>query len=182
MRALPSSLLLSFALFVNAHAADEPTPALDNCAAGHPGEFAAEHASGPAAREALQARMQARLGQLGLSGTQQQDLQALVALYAERLQSILQLGADDRRKLLLTSPLDPDYGTLTNRVSQSAATAAADTVNTLSELQRTAFDLLTNEQQDRMLVLRAAQFEKLKTCAEAKRAAEKDRAGPPRAP
>lgn len=136
-------------------------------------EFTADH-------EAMTARVEAELAQLGLSDTQKQDLATLAQLYGERLQAIASRGHSDRQQLLELSPLDPDYTTLTNQVSQESAAAAGEVVNVLSELQRTAFLLLSNEQQDELLRLRAEQRQKLQQrMAEKKAAMDAKRAARP---
>lgn len=113
------------------------------------------HAEHRAAAAELRAQFEADVNSLGLSPTQRQDIGELVRLYADQLGRIARRGEAARAELLALSPLDPDYDTLTNQVSQGAAAAAAAAVNTLSELQRQAFLLLSNEQQDRFLELRA---------------------------
>ncbi|MEE4186071.1 MAG: hypothetical protein V2J12_09915 [Gammaproteobacteria bacterium] len=131
-----------------------------------------------AAAAEFRAQLEADLNALGLSATQKQDLGALVQLYGEQLAAIIRRGEAARVELLQLSPLDPDYDTVTNQVSQAAAANAADVVNTLSELQRTAFLLLSNAQQDRFLQLRAerqqemrAKLAELRARREAERAA-----------
>jgi len=162
-------------------------------AATLPGAPAALAAPGAAAGDVQAARHQAAaaefreqleadLNELGLSATQKQDLGALIQLYGEQLSAIVRRGEAARVELLQLSPLDPDYDTVTNQVSQDAAANAADVVNTLSELQRTAFLLLSNAQQDRFLELRALRQQEAKAkMAElrARREAERARSGLP---
>jgi hypothetical protein len=147
---LAATLLVPAALLA-ADGAAEPAHCDDQ------GEHHAKHHGDKAAHSDMRAQLEAEFVALGLTNTQKQDLGTLVQLYAERLQAIATRGDTDRRELLELSPLDPDYDTLTNQVSQEAANAAGDVVNVLSELQRTAFLLLSNAQQDALLVLRAEQ-------------------------
>lgn len=128
-----------------------PARAAEGDATASP-ERAAQH---EAAVAQMRAQIEADFDSLGLSATQKQDLGTLIQLYGEQLGAILSRGDAARLELLQLSPLDPDYDTVTNVVSQEAAAAAGNLVNTLSELQRTAFLLLSNEQQDTFLQLRA---------------------------
>ena len=161
-------------LFVTACAALALLPAValaaDDSAESAPCENHGKHHGDIAGHQDMRAQLEAELATLGLSDTQKQDIGTLVQLYGERLQAIAARGDENRRELLELSPLDPDYDTLTNEVSQEASAAAGEVVNVLSELQRTAFLLLSNEQQDTLLQLRAEKQQAMQERIAAKRA------------
>ena len=106
---------------------------------GHAGYAAGEKPS----REAM---MQKLTDEFGLTGQQQQDLQVLVADYAERLQQIANQMRTTSEQLANTEPDDPYYWPLAQNVSAQASSAAGETVILLSELRQKVYQVLTAEQ------------------------------------
>lgn len=90
--------------------------------------------------------MQKMADEFGLTGQQQQDLQILVADYAERLRDIATLMRASGEKLATTEPGDPYYWNLAQEFSATASSSAGETVILLSELREKVYQVLTAEQ------------------------------------
>lgn len=106
---------------------------------GHAGYTSGEKPS----REAM---MQKLTDEFGLTGQQQQDLQVLVADYAERLQQIATQMRTTGERLANTEPDDPYYWPLAQDFSAQASAAAGESVILLSELRQKVYQVLTAEQ------------------------------------
>jgi len=99
--------------------------------------------------------------QLDLSETQKQDFAALLELYRPRFAELVQRGKADRERLLEMAPDDPAYPAMAETVGNEAAASARESVTLLAELQGLVYGLLSAEQQQSYLDLRAKQRAKM---------------------
>jgi Spy/CpxP family protein refolding chaperone len=105
--------------------------------------------------------MQKMGSKLDLTDTQQQDFIALLDMYKPRFEEIIKRGKPDRDTLLEMAPDDSGYDAQVKKVSDEAGKSAAETVTLLAELQGLVYALLTSEQQQTYLELRAKQRSKM---------------------
>jgi Spy/CpxP family protein refolding chaperone len=94
---------------------------------------------------------------LDLSEAQKKDFAALLEMYRPRFEALAKRGKADRETLLAMAPDDAAYGSLTSKVSDEAGKAAAESVVLMAELQGLVYALLTAEQQQSYLEVRAEQ-------------------------
>ena len=125
----------------------------------------------PAVAHGEMRHLQIMADKLDLSDAQQKDFAALVDLYKPRFDQIVKRGEADREVLFEMAPDDPAYASQAELVSQDASRSAAEAVTLITELQGLVYGLLTPEQQDIFLGLRAEQRARM----EERRA--RDRAG-----
>jgi Spy/CpxP family protein refolding chaperone len=120
------------------------------------------HLGGGSAGGSGELRLMEKMGaDLNLSENQKKDFAALLELYRPRFEEIARRGAADRKQLLILAPDAPDYTVLAEKVSAEAGRSAAETVTLLAELQGLVFALLTTEQQQTYLRLRAERRAKM---------------------
>lgn len=111
----------------------------------------------PAAVHGEMRQFEMMADKLSLTDAQLKDFAALVDLYKPRFEQLAKRGEADRDALFDMAPDDPSYASLTDLVSQDASRSAAEAVTLLAELQGLVYNLLSPEQQDIFLGLRAEQ-------------------------
>ena len=118
--------------------------------------LAGGHLGGGSADGSGELRLMEKMGaDLNLTENQKKDFAALLELYRPRFEEIARRGAADRKQLLELAPDAPDYTVLAEKVSAEAGRSAAETVTLLAELQGLVYALLTTEQQQTYIQLRA---------------------------
>lgn len=104
----------------------------------------------------MQGRMLLRMAdELNLSIEQQDSLQGLIDEFRPSWESLRERGSASRAKMMGLTPDDPEYGSVTQEVSQQAAALAAEMVTLSSDFQARAYALLTEEQRQRLEELKS---------------------------
>ena len=111
----------------------------------------------PAVAHGEMRHLESMAAKLNLTDAQKKDFAALVDLYKPRFEQLVKRGEADRDELFDMAPDDPSYSSQTDLVSQDASRSAAEAVTLIAELQGLVYGLLTPEQQDIFLGLRAEQ-------------------------
>ena len=106
---------------------------------------------GPGGPGAMPGRMLLRMAdELNLSIEQQDSLQDLIDEFQPSWDSLRERMSESRSKMMELTPDDPEYASVTQEVSQQAATLAAEMVTLASDFQVRAYALLTEEQRQRL--------------------------------
>lgn len=135
--------------------------------------MAGGHLGGGSPDGAGEMRLMEKMGaDLNLTENQKKDFAALLELYRPRFEEIARRGSADRKKLLEAAPDAPDYTVLAEQVSAEAGRAAAETVTLLAELQGLVYALLSADQRERYLQLRAERRAKMQEYRDKKAAGD----------
>lgn len=133
-----------------------------SCDCQHGPHHGGMHGGGPAGMELFE-----RMGaELALSDTQKQELAALLEMYRPRIKELAERSAQSTQALFDIAPDDADYNNRAAELSQLAGTTAAEMVTLLTELQGSAYALLTEAQQAKFLELRAERRQRMETMRE----------------
>ncbi len=106
---------------------------------------------------------------LDLTPEQRAAAEGIMDSYQPRLKALRDAARDSRRTLMETSPDDAAYATVVAQASQAAANNASQLVLLGAELRRELHALLTPEQRDKALKLRAAARERFEARQERRR-------------
>ncbi len=93
--------------------------------------------------------------ELNLSIEQRDSLQGLIDEFQPSWDSLRERMSASRSKMMGMTPDDPEYASVTQEVSQQAATLAAEMVTLSSDFQVRAYALLTEEQRQRLEELKS---------------------------
>lgn len=107
---------------------------------------------------------------LDLSSEQRDVIEDIEASYRPQFEALRDSGRDSRRALLETTPDDPDYATVVAEASQAAGQNASQLVLLAAELRRELYAVLTPEQREKALQLRAEMRERFQERRERRRA------------
>ena len=92
-----------------------------------------------------------RMGdELNLSIEQQNSLQGLIREFQPSWDSLRERASAGRTKMMKLTPDEPEYASVTEDVSRQAAALAGEMVTLTSDFQARAYDLLNEEQRQRL--------------------------------
>ena len=93
--------------------------------------------------------------ELNLSAEQKSSFQAVIAEFKPSWDGLRERASAGRMKMRGLAPNDPEYASVTEEVSREAAALAGEMVTLTSDFQARTYDLLNEEQRQRMEELKS---------------------------
>ncbi len=93
--------------------------------------------------------------ELNLSAEQRDSLQAVIGEFQPSWDGLRERASAGRMKMMGLTPNDPEYASVTEEVSREAAALAGEMVALASDFQARTYDLLNEEQRQRMEELKS---------------------------